>query len=92
MIGRHWLRVTYRSRLNLVHLCCGQVRYPIHAPDLMLEIRCMTMHAAVLMNFNNRLGHSKLNSCLSGYILKKLGLVDRLEKENESVNIIIKGV
>ena len=38
------------------------------------------------------LGHSKLNSCLSGYLLKKLGSVGKLEKENESMiqNIIIK--
>ena len=35
-------------------------------------------------------GHSKLNSCLSGYLLKKIGSVGRLEKENESMNIIIK--
>ena len=37
------------------------------------------------------LGHSKWNSCLSGYLLKKIGSVGRLEKENESMNIIING-
>ena len=30
-----------------------------------------------------RYGHSKLNSCLLGYLLKKLGSVGRLEKEHE---------
>ena len=35
-------------------------------------------------------GHSKLNSCLSDYLLKKIGPVGRLEKENECMNIIIK--
>ena len=31
-------------------------------------------------------------SCLSGYLLKNLGSVDRLKKENRNMNIIIKGI
>ena len=49
----------------------------------------ITVHAFIGQS-SYRYGHSKLNSCLSGYLLKKLGSVGRLEKENESMNIIIK--
>ena len=42
----------------------------------------------LIMKIYAYLGNSKLNSCLSGYLLKKLGSVGRLEKENESMNII----
>ena len=31
------------------------------------------------------LGHSKLISCLSGYLIKNLGSVGRLEKENRNM-------
>ena len=38
-----------------------------------------------------RIGPFKLISCLSGYLLKNLGSVGRLKKENRNMNIIIKG-
>ena len=38
------------------------------------------------------IGHSKLNSHLSGYLLKQFGSVGRLEKGNEKMNIFMKGV